>query len=296
MAAVIEVRDLRKAYGSTEAVRGVSFEVGEGEVFALLGQNGAGKTSVVEILEGYRRADSGVVTVLGEDPARASRAWREQMGIVLQECAVLPYLKVGEVVELHAGYYPSPREPEEVLATVGLTDKRAARVKTLSGGQQRRLDLALALVGSPRVLFLDEPTTGFDPSARRAAWDIVRRMRAGGTTVLLTTHYMDEAQHLADRVGVMVAGRLVAQGDPTTLGGRDRSASRISFRLPQGTPPDSIPAVRLSGSGVFSVETSTPVAVLHELTGWALRTGARLEGLSVAGQSLEDTYLALTSE
>ncbi|MFN2451605.1 MAG: ABC transporter ATP-binding protein [Candidatus Dormibacteria bacterium] len=295
-AAVIEVRDMRKAYGATEAVRGVSFEVGEGEVFALLGQNGAGKTSVVEILEGYRRADSGEVRVLGEDPARASRSLRERMGIVLQECAVPPYLRVAEVVELYAGYYPTPRDPAEVLAAVGLTDKAGARVRTLSGGQQRRLDLGLALVGRPRVVFLDEPTTGFDPSARRAAWEIVRGMRQGGTTVLLTTHYMDEAQQLADRVAVMVAGRVVAAGDPSSLGGRDRSASRITFRLPKGVaPPDSIPAGSASTSGMVSFDTTAPVAVLHQLTGWALRCGVEVEALSVTGQSLEDVYLELTS-
>ena len=225
--AAITVAGLRKSYGSTEAIKGISFEVAEGEVFALLGPNGAGKTTTVEILEGYRRRDAGTVSVLGMDPERGGSRLRERIGIVLQECGFEELLTVEEMLARQAGYYPAPRPVEEVIDLVGLGDKARARVRTLSGGQRRRLDLALALIGGPDLVFLDEPTTGFDPAARRNAWDLVKRLGGLGKTVLLTTHYMDEAQYLADRVAVIAAGQLVAQGDPESIGGRDSGAALI---------------------------------------------------------------------
>ena len=233
MAAIV-VDDLHKSYGNFQAVRGVSFEVGPGEVFALLGPNGAGKTTTVEILEGFRARDRGSVHVLDVDPFERStqRALRERLGIVLQECAVEPFLSVREVLQRHANFYPAPLSVDEVIEKIGLVEKADARVKTLSGGQQRRLDVGLGIIGQPELIFLDEPTTGFDPSARREAWEMVRGLRAGGTTVLLTTHYMDEAETLADRVAIMAGGAIVAEGAPSTLGARDTSAVHIRFALP----------------------------------------------------------------
>jgi ABC-2 type transport system ATP-binding protein len=278
--AAIEARDLRKSYGSHEALRGVSFEVESGEVFALLGPNGAGKTTTVEILEGYRRRDGGDARVLDEDPGRAGRAFRERIGIVLQSSAVYPTLSVAEILYLFAGYYEKPRDPEEIVRLVGLVEKRDARVRTLSGGQLRRLDLGLALVGDPELVFLDEPTTGFDPAARRHAWETIRGLRGLGKTVLLTTHYMEEAQRLADRVAILREGRIVAAGTPQELLGGD-----------------GVVEIRFQRDGeVVVLETDEPTRVLNELTAEALAEGVELEGLEVRRQSLEDVYLELTAE
>jgi ABC-2 type transport system ATP-binding protein len=292
----VRVRGLRKSYGELEAVRGVDLDVGAGEVFALLGPNGAGKTTIVEILEGYRRRSAGEVSVLGHDPERRERALRGRIGIVLQSTGVDPFLTVRETVELYAGYFPHPRDPDEVIELVGLTEKRDARVVRLSGGQHRRLDVAIALAGDPELLFLDEPTTGFDPGARRNAWGIVRSLADLGKTVFLTTHYMDEAQSLADRVAVIAKGEIVAEGPPSTLGDRHLADSAIRFRLPPGVaPPASIGAVVPTGDGAVELLVSDPVRTLHELTGWALGRGIDLEGLEVVRPTLEDVYLELTA-
>jgi ABC-2 type transport system ATP-binding protein len=277
---VISVKGLRKSYGDAEAVRGIDLEVHAGEVFAFLGPNGAGKTTTVEILEGYRERSGGEVTVLGEDPQRAGRAWRERIGVVLQSCKLDPYLTVTESLSLFAGYYESPRPVAEVIAAVGLDGKAEERTGKLSGGQQRRLDVGLALVGDPDLLFLDEPTTGFDPSARRQAWEAIAGLRELGKTVFLTTHYMDEAQHLADRVAIIAGGEVVARGTPEDLGDRESQPSTISYRR--------------DGEEV-TVETPTPVKTLNELTGEALAQGFELEGLEVRRPSLEDVYLELTA-
>jgi ABC-2 type transport system ATP-binding protein len=274
----IEVRDLRKAYGAVDAVRGVDFEVARGEVFGLLGPNGAGKTTTVEVLEGYRRRDFGDVRVLGLDPGERPVELRTRVGIVLQSCGTYPYLTVRETVEHWAALYPAPRRVDEVLALAGLDDCAARRARTLSGGQARRLDFALALVGDPELIFLDEPTTGFDPAARRAAWDVIRALRDLGKTVLLTTHYLDEAQALADRVAIVQDGRILAEGPPDTLGA---SRYRIAWRAADGTLEERF--------------TEDPTALLHTLTAEALARGERLEELSVMRPSLEDVYLELTS-
>jgi ABC-2 type transport system ATP-binding protein len=292
--AAIHVADLRKQYGENEAVGGVSFTVQPGEVFALLGPNGAGKTTTLEILEGYRTRTSGAVEVLGLDPATGGAHLRERIGIVLQATAVEPYLTVQEVVTRNAGYYPSPRDVDSVIKLVGLDEKAEARVKTLSGGQQRRLDVALGIVGGPELLFLDEPTTGFDPSARRGAWELVRTLAGEGTTILLTTHYMDEAQHLADRVAVIARGHIVAEGTPDTIGGRADAAARIRFVLPAGIGVDRLPVAASLENGHVEVRTEDEVRVLHQLTGWALDNGVSLEQLTVERPSLEDVYLQLT--
>ena len=278
MTPAITVSDLRKSYGQVEAVRGVSFEIEQGEVFGLLGPNGAGKTTTVEVLEGYRKRDGGSVSVLGVDPQHAGGDWRERIGIVLQSSAMYPNLTVDEHVRVFAGYYSRPRDPGEVIALVGLEEKRSARVKTLSGGQKRRLDLALGLVGDPELIFLDEPTTGFDPQARRAAWDMIRSLRELGKTVLLTTHYLDEAEQLSDRVAVLREGQIVALGKPSELAGA-RVATEVSYRL--------------DGQEVV-VETHEPTKLLHELTGRALAEGKELESLEVRRPTLEEIYLSLT--
>ena len=278
--AAIEVRDLRKRYGALEAVRGVSFAVARGEVFGLLGPNGAGKTTTVEILEGYRRRSGGEVRVLGHDPELREQALRERVGIVLQSAGFYPRATVREAVRHWAGMYPAPRDVDETIALVGLDDRADARAGELSGGQRRRLDLALALVGDPELVFLDEPTTGFDPAARRTAWGAIRRLKELGKTVLLTTHYLDEAQALADRVAIVKDGLVVAEGPPAALGARP-----ARYRVAYGR----------NGNRVEH-ETDDPTELLHRLTGEALARGDRLDGLSGTRPTLEDVYLELTSE
>jgi ABC-2 type transport system ATP-binding protein len=277
---VISVRDLRKSYGALEAVRGIGFEVERGEVFGLLGPNGAGKTTTVEILEGYRKRDAGRVEVLGTDPERARGDWRERIGVVLQSSAMYETLTVAESLRLFAGYYSSPRPVDEVVELVGLGEKRDQRVRRLSGGQRRRLDLGLALVGDPELIFLDEPTTGFDPHARRQAWETLRSLRSLGKTILLTTHYLDEAERLADRVAVLRRGEIVAVGPPAELIGAIR-ATEIRYRE--------------NGREVV-LETDRPTRILHELTEKALQEDRELEGLVVTRPTLEDVYLELTGE
>jgi len=294
----IEVTGLRKSYGSVHAVRNVSFTVWRGEIVALLGPNGAGKTTTLEILEGFRVRDEGTAVVLGHDPADRSRAreLRERTGLVLQDIAVEPYLTVRETVARSAGYYPAPRDVGEVITLVGLAGLERRKVRALSGGQKRRLDLALGLIGNPELLYLDEPTTGFDPAARRDAWELVRQLRAAGTTVLLTTHDMEEAQALADRVVVLSAGLVVADGPPAALGGRDSARARITFTLPDGDAITDLPLDGTARNGAVVVETANPTLALQELTGWALRRGTVLAGLTVERPSLEDVYLQLTQE
>jgi ABC-2 type transport system ATP-binding protein len=268
------------SYGRTHAIRGIDLEVERGEVFAFLGPNGAGKTTTVEILEGYRRRSGGEVSVLGADPQSAGRDWRERIGIVLQSSRLDPYLTVRESLELFAGYYRTPLPVDQVISLVGLDGKADERARKLSGGQQRRLDVGLALIGDPELLFLDEPTTGFDPSARRQFWEVIAGLRELGKTVFLTTHYMDEAQRLADRVTIIAAGRVVARGTPADLGARDGGATTIRYRA--------------KGREV-ALETTDPVKALHELTGAALAKGEELEGLEVTRPTLEDVYLELTA-
>jgi ABC-2 type transport system ATP-binding protein len=294
----VVVEDLQKAYGSTRAVAGVSFTVGFGEIFSLLGPNGAGKTTTMEILEGYRRQDAGNVVVAGFNPSdrRTGRQLREQIGIVLQDLAVEPNLTVREMVSRNAGYYPKPRPVGQVIELVGLTGKEKTQVKSLSGGQKRRLDLALGIIGNPRVLFLDEPTTGFDPSARRGAWEVIRELRDLGTAIMLTTHYMDEAQELADRVAVISGGKIVEEGVPATLGGRDRARARIRFLLPDGYSAADLPVPAAAGEdGRLIVEAEDPTELLYRLTGWAVEHHTALPGLTVDRPSLEDIYLGLTT-
>jgi ABC-2 type transport system ATP-binding protein len=296
MGGAIEVSGLRKSYGTLEAVRGIDLSVAEGEVFALLGPNGAGKTTTVEILEGFRQRSAGEVSVLGFDPARRERAFRSRIGIVLQSTGIDPYLTVAEAIEQYRAMYPNPRPLDEVIELVGLQGKRDSRVLKLSGGQQRRLDVAIALAGDPDLLFLDEPTTGFDPAARRGAWQIIRNLESLGKTIFLTTHYMDEAQELARRVAIIADGTVVAEGDPATLAGRDASATRIRFRLPPGVRglPRTLKVKGTVSNGSIVVETDDPTTVLHRLTGWALDRGVTLEGLMVNRPTLEDVYLSLT--
>jgi ABC-2 type transport system ATP-binding protein len=293
----VSARGLTKRYGATQVLHGIDLEIRSGELLAVVGPNGAGKTTLVEILEGYRKRDAGVVKVLGADPAQPTSQWRARIGIVLQTCELPPELTVWELVERFAGYYPQPRPVGETLELVGLSDRRDARAGTLSGGQQRRLDVAMALVGDPDLLFLDEPTTGFDPSARHQAWAVVTRLRELGMTILLTTHYMEEAEALADRVAVVVDGRIVAEGTPETLGGRDRLPATIRFRLPTGLGTERLPE---PSNGVLRVDhddvqiTGADLACLGGLLDWARDRRLDLYGLTVERPSLEDVYLQLT--
>jgi ABC-2 type transport system ATP-binding protein len=298
---VVDVIDLHKHYGSVRAVDGLSFHIDAGEVYALLGENGAGKSTTVEILEGHRTASSGTVDVLGVDPSRAGRDFRDRIGIVLQSSGVEAEFTVREVIELYGGSYRNPRPLDEVVGLVGLDEKVDARVGSLSGGQRRRVDLALGIVGRPELLFLDEPTTGFDPSARRRSWDLIESLGDDGTTVLLTTHYLDEAEHLADRVGVLAKGRMIAEGSPDQLIGQV-SGTVISFTLPDGVHVDTARStlggllgaeIRLSGR-LVEVNVDLPTEALHRITGWALDERLELESLSVTRVSLEDVYLSLT--
>ena len=278
--AAIEVSDLRKSYGSREVLHGLDFAVAEGEIFALLGPNGAGKTTTVEILEGYRPRNGGAVRVLGHDPEQSETALRARVGIVLQSSAFYPLLTVREIVTLFAGYYPSPLDAGDVIALVGLEEAADARVRPLSGGQKRRLDLALALVGNPELVFLDEPTTGFDPEARRRAWDTILGLRRLGKTILLTTHYLDEAQHLADRLAILRDGRIIATGTPSEL-----------------LSTNGVVEIRFQRDGeTIVLETSEPTKVLHDLTEQALAQGRELEGLEVRRQTLEEVYLELVQD
>ena len=295
MTNAVEVDDLRKSYGSVQALRGVSFSVAEGEVFALLGPNGAGKTTTVEILEGFRRRDGGRASVLGFDPASGGRKLKEQIGIVLQTTGVDPYLTVAETVDMFRGYYPHPRPRDEVIRLVGLEDKVNERVTRLSGGQKRRLDVAIALAGDPTLLFLDEPTTGFDPGARRNAWEVIKGLAGLGKTIFLTSHAMDEVQYLADRVVIINAGKIVAQGTPDTLAGRDNAAAVVRFKRPVEPLPALGAEARIDGE-LVELRTQDPTRILFELTSWAVQRNLALEGLEVARPSLEDVYLQITQE
>ena len=289
----IEIKGLTKSYDDFQAVKGIDLVVEEGEVFALLGPNGAGKTTTVEILEGHRTATSGEVTVLGHDPAKAEIEFQDRIGIVLQETSVEKELSVREALTIYGGAYSNRLEVEHLVDIVGLHDKIDSRLGTLSDGQKRRAELALGIVGDPDLIFLDEPTTGFDPSARRDAWSVIDNLRALGKTILLTTHYMDEAQNLSDRVAVIADGLIVAEGTPETLGGRELSATKVSFRAP---PDTTIPFDHKIENGHAVVEVESPTTDVHRITGWAVEAGIDLEDLSVTRPSLEDVYLALTEK
>jgi ABC-2 type transport system ATP-binding protein len=297
---VISVRGLVKRYGDHVAVAGIDLEVRRGEIFAFLGPNGAGKTTTVEILEGFRDRTGGEVRVLGVDPTRAGGAWRDRVGVVLQESAPESGLSVRECLQLYAGYYRAPRDIGDTISLVGLTGQTEVLAAQLSGGQRRRLDVALALVGDPELIFLDEPTTGFDPSARRSAWDVIDGLRALGKTVFLTTHYMDEAEHLADRIAVIATGRVVAEGTPRTLGGRDRMTATIRFTLPNGLTAGDLPpelaALATPGPAASTVlVTEHPLRHVQVLADWALPRGVDIPDLDVRRPTLEDVYLALTA-
>jgi ABC-2 type transport system ATP-binding protein len=291
----VEVADLHKSYGALEAVRGIDLHVEEGEVFALLGPNGAGKTTTVEILEGFRRRDAGRVSVLGFDPATNDRKLKDQLGIVLQTSGVDPYLTVAETVDMFRGYYPKPRPRDEVLELIGLMDKRDSRVTKLSGGQRRRLDVGIALAGDPRLLFLDEPTTGFDPGARRNAWEVIKGLASLGKTIFLTSHSMDEVQYLADRVVIIASGKVVAEGAPDTLAGRQKAATSVRFQLAATVElPEQLRQGSKIEAGTIELETQDPTRLLYELTSWAVQAGVSLGGIEVTRPSLEDVYLEIT--
>lgn len=292
----IEVMGLYKSYGSFEAVKDVNLRVETGEVYALLGPNGAGKTTTVEILEGHRDRNAGTVSVLGHDPARGEREFRERIGIVLQTTSVDQYLSVAETVNLFRGYYPDPLPLDVILEATGLIKQARVRVGKLSGGQQRRLDVAVGLAGNPELLFLDEPTTGFDPSARRGAWDMVKNLQELGKTILLTTHYMEEAEYLADRVGIMVDGRVVVEGSPQEIAGASGS-TLVRIRLPDGVgmPPETLDVHFVNGEGIFEIQTVTPTATLYQLTTWAVDAGIEFEEISVTRPSLEDIFIEVTN-
>jgi len=292
--AAIEVAGLSKSYGTNHAVRGIDLTIERGEIFALLGPNGAGKTTTVEILEGYRRRDSGHVAVLGIDPDHQPQALKSRIGIVLQSTGVEHYLTARETVTMYSSYYPHPRPVDEILELVGLSEKRDERVNRLSGGQQRRLDVAIALAGDPELLFLDEPTTGFDPSARREAWEVVKNLGSLGKTVLLTTHFMDEAQYLARRVAIISGGVIVAQGTPATIAGRDQMVSLIRFRTPPHVLVPAEFALTLNADGRRELDSRDLTRDLWRLTSWALEGGFELESLEIVRPSLEDVYLRLT--
>src|SRR5712691_10904624 len=296
---VVSVRGLVKRYGGRTAVDGIDLDVHHGEIFAFLGPNGAGKTTTVEILEGFRKRSDGQISVLGEDPATAGGAWRDRVGVVLQETEPEPGLSVRECLALYAGFYRAPRDIDETIALVGLTEKAGALGTRLSGGQRRRLDFALALIGDPELIFLDEPTTGFDPSARRAAWEVVAGLRQLGKTVFLTTHFMDEAEYLADRIAVLAAGRVVAEGTPRTLGGRDHMTTAISFTLPdhvqaRDLPPGLSPLTEPGPGGSTVLHSVSPLVHLQMLGNWALGRGFDLPDLDVHRPTLEEVYLSLT--
>jgi ABC-2 type transport system ATP-binding protein len=294
----IEVRGLRKAYGPIEAVRGIDLHVQHGEIYACVGPNGAGKTTTVEILEGLRQRDAGNVRVLGVDPAHATRQWRSRIGLVLQRCRMPPELTVKELVHRFAGYYPNPLSVGQTIELVGLTHRARARVSHLSGGELRRLDVALGIVGNPELLFLDEPTTGFDPSARRDAWMMLAELKRLGKTILLTTHYMEEAQRLADHIAIIVAGRIAAEGSVEDLIAQHASVSEIHFLLPSTVPPDAMPLLPLSSlaviNGAVIIETQEPLATLEGLIRWARSHQLDLPDLTVTRPTLEDVYLKLT--
>jgi len=294
----IHVRDLHKSYGEHEAVRGIDLDIEVGEIFGFLGPNGAGKSTTIEILEGYRQRTQGEAWVLGADPGRPTRAWRERIGLVLQESELEPTLTVRETVTMFSDFYPRPRPVDETIELVGLQEKRDARIGTLSGGQRRRADVAVAIVGDPELVFLDEPTTGFDPSARREAWTMIEGLKKLGKTVFLTTHYMDEAQHLADRVAILAAGKVVARGRPDELDAGAEQATVIRFRVPSGVTDEQLrsaaqSAVAIAGSEA-SIQCRDAQDVLYRLLGWAEREGRRLEALEVQRPSLEDVFLQLT--
>ncbi len=291
----ISVRGLKKNYGANAALRGVDLEIRRGEIFALLGPNGAGKTTLVEILEGFRHRDAGDVSVLGIDPDRQSMALKVQIGIVLQSTGVDRYLNVAETISMYSSYYPHPRPVDEILGLVGLEAKRDERVLRLSGGQQRRLDVAIALAGDPDLLFLDEPTTGFDPSARREVWEVIKNLKTLGKTVLLTTHFMDEAQYLADRLAIIADGAIVAEGEPETLAGRDKMRAAVRFTLPAGIAPPEHFHAHTTSANTFEIRTVEVTTILFELTSWARSVSLELEDLRIDRPTLEDVYLELTS-
>jgi ABC-2 type transport system ATP-binding protein len=299
---VIAARDLRVSYGPVEAVRGVDLTVHRGEVVAVVGPNGAGKTSTIEVLEGFRRRSGGQVRVLGEDPAAAGGGWRARIGVVLQASEPERHLTAEQTLRLYAGYYPEPRDVGETLELIGLADSGRVRGSRLSGGQQRRLDLGLALIGDPELLFLDEPTTGFDPSARRAAWRVIAGLRELGKTIVLSTHHMEEAEHLADRIAVLAGGRIAADGPPDTLAGRDRAPAVIAFTLPAETSVDELPpelgdAAQAAANGRrVEIRSASPLAELELLARWARESGRRLDDLTVERPSLENVYFDLTED